>query len=599
MKVLVYYDGDYRVPRTVTEAINSEDLSELTEVISKVNIFREVHAHRVLGDEYSNGHFELDEIQNTFNKICEVITHNVNFTPSRCNTVSKTCLGKSDILNMTWDYLVDENGNVLASRRILDSARFLSLGTEVLNLPKRFIKDSIIIMCNGKRSIYNLCESKLITTRIISKTSNSKTLIIDSSIESFNFRGGICRMWSKKFDLENLCSLISNDKKLSGLIKYESSSESKSSLKLYIRETFSGYSPKVNISYSQGIISIRLQMCMCEKEYDLIMRFINTILDSYELLEGQMGQSQLTGLPSLRAVNPKMFVANYTRECQILPVIYKGELGEKSEQQGFFYSGLKLVLEYPRGSNHWYTSPEGFFPGLKKNRLPNAEAYPYIVKCFKRDHMTMSTKPAYRYYNKGLLPVQKTTSFESILSSLGLKKSRVHKEVLLQENYHSNIDCINMSRGDTSYRYFEELYNINIVVVESIKESLYPIIPDCPHPYFWSLNDSRKTIIVIKRVKKHYNKIVEDYSFGSGDAVVSRKASLSVREDSPICDGQFVDFYGKRRLILVDGSWKESVGAPLNVPHMEIINKFIPQNRLPKDEYLQTKRSYYYLEQKL
>ena len=55
------------------------------------------------------------------------------------------------------------------------------------------------------------------------------------------------------------------------------------------------------------------------------------------------------------------------------------------------------ILYYGR----YYTSPPGYFVGLKGDRLSNKDTYKYLVMCYRTNHLERTNSITYKYvYDK-------------------------------------------------------------------------------------------------------------------------------------------------------------------------------------------------------
>ena len=95
------------------------------------------------------------------------------------------------------------------------------------------------------------------------------------------------------------------------------------------------------------------------------------------------GAAQVTGIKKLRQEVPSLFINNYTRECPILPIMVSQEEADRIRDS-------KRVIFYPLDdveNGRHYTAPEGYYVGLKRNRLRNRHDFYYLITCYLFDHM--------------------------------------------------------------------------------------------------------------------------------------------------------------------------------------------------------------------
>jgi hypothetical protein len=146
--------------------------------------------------------------------------------------------------------------------------------------------------------------------------------------------------------------------------------------------------------------------------------------------------------------------------------------------------------------------------------------------------------------------------------------------VLLQEFYNTVID-LDTKEEHLLYRYYEELYGINIIIL--IDNKVY--VPKCPGPYFWDYDKDRPTIIIgQKRIKREYSYEILDVD---PRPYIEAKLEITCRgtELTDLPKAQHVDFEGKRRMVYIGNNWIESIGAPLNIPNRECINPYLQYSK--------------------
>ena len=133
--------------------------------------------------------------------------------------------------------------------------------------------------------------------------------------------------------------------------------------------------------------------------------------------DGQAGD-KIGGIKFLRSELPELFVHNYTRESPVLPLMI-------SELEAAALPPERRVIFFPNDEKfgRFYTAPDGYFVGLKKNRLRNSDAFPYIVTCYLSDHMHRPGSETYNYYYAAVSP-----AFRS-----GLKSGEVWPENLVRD----------------------------------------------------------------------------------------------------------------------------------------------------------------------
>jgi Family of unknown function (DUF5757) len=538
--ILGYLDqsGNGHNPTTVTDArqsINIFTIIENCEYESIPEEWIEAYKCRILLDGLSNGHYEMDIPFKNIRRIEKLITHTQSYIPDKCNIVTNSTLTKEDIINMDCDYIIFEDGSKLVSNRVNNP-----------RLPV-YEKDSRIHFKKaGKTSSLDPVNGTIFTSIKFTGSFDADDIICS------NFRGTMVRSWTKTWDVYNLAQLITLHPQLSQVCCINESNRllDTSSFLLMV----AGFVKDIHayIRYMSGIVTINISLCGCDQEYDLMAKLVHSILDMYDATEEEIDMYTDKQLSLLRSYDPNLFIKNYSRICAILPIPGKSDHS----------------IEYPLGSNRYYGAPEGLYPGLKVNTLSNKNKYPYIVTCYKRNHINLPNKITFRYYND--LDIQKRSKYVSLKDCLRefTPVSDPDISIVLQELYNidisCNIDVLESMYSNKMYRYYEELYDINILLVHDNNV----IIPDCPKPYFWNYNPNRDTITI--NVAHHKYKIIKTDS-----KYLKQKLEKTIRYPKIQADAQYVDHYGKRRMIMVNNQWIDSVGAPLNIPCKDCINPYI------------------------
>jgi Family of unknown function (DUF5757) len=323
--------------------------------------------------------------------------------------------------------------------------------------------------------------------------------------------------------------------------------------------------------------------------------------------------TQLSGIGRLRGELPELFVNNYTRECPVLPIMISREQAEQ-------VAGSQSVIFYPLDSpmGRFYTAPEGYFVGLKRNRLSNKEQFPCLVTCYLHDHMLRKGSETYVYYTSGpaanamitkqenARPVPRSMGY-SILERSGYDRRRassfVHAievatgvhidtgslgwcpQVVKQDMWDTSDEDImsairNGECGPLAYRYFEELLGVSIHVVVIRDGMLGPPIPG-RDMYVWS-PPFPLHVVLFESTKRTYGKTGVTYDvlvkdsrtavFGNEDpvvlSIVEQKSAESVPpDDLPDAVEQLIDDRGKCRMVVnSDGGMIVTFTRPLTVP---------------------------------
>lgn len=307
----------------------------------------------------------------------------------------------------------------------------------------------------------------------------------------------------------------------------------------------------------------------------------------------------------LRDKLPELFVNNYTRECPILPIMVpEFEVHEWPR---------KRVILYPTDGEYarYYTAPEGYFVGLKRNRLANKEIFPCLVTCYLQNHIERKGSETQTYYaaaadtvekseRKKPLPKsisnpsyhrKKAASFhDAVEQATGWKIGRFPwcPQVVKQELWDWQDDDImaaitgSTEVGSRIYRYFEELVGVSIHVVVIKDGNFESLVPRHRNKYVWSPPYPKQHIVVFETHRTTYGNrsCCYDYltkesatMFDEGDSVVSyltvQKAKdcvLPAQYDGIIHE-QIIDRNGKCcRVTYDDGRHELTFTRPMTVP---------------------------------
>lgn len=364
----------------------------------------------------------------------------------------------------------------------------------------------------------------------------------------------------------------------------------------------------------KNTIIVTMSKLANETIVDEIMKFIQTLLNIYEHNFDQlyteyrefidnddiqyMGMAEhIDGIKYLRSRVPELFINNYTRECPILPIIVDENNVEKMQDK-------QRVIMYPLTGPYrqYYTAPDGYYIGLKPNRLKNSDIFPYLVTCYISDHMNRKSSVTYKYYinekekhrhrsNKQIprsLISQKTnysrkkpndSSFVQALEiainqDIDVKNLPYCPQLAKQElwdlsneqimNVIKGIDNYGLNIGSCVYRYFEELLKISIHVIPIDNGQMTTLISRHKDVYIWE-PAYNKHIVIFENVKNIYGQCVYTYDvlskynkemiFDSNDRIieiiVSKKGAESVipMKIPDISEYQVIDEIGKCRQV--------------------------------------------------
>lgn len=183
-------------------------------------------------------------------------------------------------------------------------------------------------------------------------------------------------------------------------------------------------------------------------------------------------------------------------------------------------------------------------------------------------------------------------------------KSTVNFQVMSQELYDVDLTKYEITGILDEYRYFEELFDINIIIIDKLNNV---ILPKHKKPYFWDYNEKRSTIIIRQlKVKQYYS---YELLQRNPKEYIEQKLNITRRStyDKDITYiSQHIDFNGKLRMLKTDTEWIHTIGAPLHIPiefamnpHikdiMDISNKFYESLNLKKEEIIResSNQNYY------
>lgn len=467
--------------------------------------------------------------------------------PDKCDIISENkSMTYEKILELHWDFLINEKGNIMISRNF----------TLFKSIPRIYCKSEIIFSYQGKIHIFNT-KNKTITLKKVPFKQHQ----VDIS-RYFNYSGKNIVQWDKYWNSHNLADVITNNISISSICCVDDRNKyitNTSNIIVFVLPMFSNIDAQIVFSYRNGFIRISISRCQCIREYSIVYSLADYIIGTYYNNEISCPVTSGTTYLRLRSIDPHLFIGGYSRESATLPIPSSMDTPNS--------------IEYPIGSNNYYTAPEGEYPGLKVNRLSNSNKFPYIITCYKNDHMKNTSSLTYNYY-KGTSSLDYILfTFDDCINELKLKKvnKKIYPDICFQECYKlldtEILSIINSGNWDKSivYRYFEELYDINIIIVEKSYNRIRPIIPECNGPYFWNINSNRQTIILIKGTKS--------YSIYNSDInrIISLKESLTTRyEHYNNVISQHVDYYGKCRRILHNSEWKDIIGPPYNCKNQQL-----------------------------
>lgn len=323
-----------------------------------------------------------------------------------------------------------------------------------------------------------------------------------------------------------------------------------------------------------------------------------------EIIISKSENKVISGIKMLRQEVPLLFISNYTRECPVLPIIISEKEAKQRENVIYYYG-------------RYYTAPDGYYVGLKKNRLKNNNLFPCLITCYLSNHMEKPGSETYNYYKDTVNKEKKASkikdipkflidhdknnyiriksnSFTSALEVATEKKIDIdnlpwYPQLVKQELWNETDDNImkiikSDYKGSLTFRYFEELLQVSIHVIVIQNGQYQEIIPDHIKPYIWDYPyDSH--VVIFENTKSIYGNTHFWYDvlavslrgsrqstkiLPTSDPLVSsiifQKFNISLRppEHESNLIGQFIDDQGKCRIIVLsDGSQQMTLTRPL------------------------------------
>jgi len=275
-------------------------------------------------------------------------------------------------------------------------------------------------------------------------------------------------------------------------------------------------------------IRVRISSSSCYTNSQLVLSLVVVLFEIYDEVYEKINKiySKVLGdkdvnkvfytnsLKKLREAEPDLFINNYTRECPILPIMISEEESRTE----------KNVLNY---CGRFYKAPQGYYIGLKLNRLSNKEKYKYLVTCYTTNHFARKGSVTYKYIHEREIPektnfgrnnngnrriyseeygVYRSESFPDLMRKNFGEKEINNKNIFSvcrQEAWYLDNDQIEKDieenlDGSIYYRYFEEIYKCNILVVFLSKGEFDILIPPHRGKYIWNRYSKNRGVIVIK-----------------------------------------------------------------------------------------------------
>jgi len=210
----------------------------------------------------------------------------------------------------------------------------------------------------------------------------------------------------------------------------------------------------------------------------------------------------------LKSVYPDFFVSGYSRECPNLPLI--------STQDD------PTAIEYPIGSGRYFSAPAGLYVSIKKNRLSNKDAYPYLVNCYPTDHRIRSKSQYMKYYSpenykQSIIGISSNepvptnllmdgierradiphTIYDILVFVFGAPVHRDYKFQLCKQSFWCEAN-IKFDKDDHRlYRLYEYMFETNIFILQIHSNHLaHIVLPPHRDDYIWNPRYTRSILLV-------------------------------------------------------------------------------------------------------
>lgn len=349
--------------------------------------------------------------------------------------------------------------------------------------------------------------------------------------------------------------------------------------------------------------------------------------------------TQINEIRNLRSKVPELFINNYTRECPILPIL----VDNLEDVESLKEKNQSIILYPPTGQySRYYTAPEDYYVGLKKNRLKNNDLFPYLVTCYKSDHMARTSSITYKYYvgsnelhrqrssiqvprslmsrnnsycrkkipNNSFIAALETALHITIETSVLPSCPQITKQELWDLSDDQIMDVVKNKEtdiytiGSCVFRYFEELFKISIHVVPINNGHITTLIPRHKDVYIWT-EPYDKHVVIFENIRKIYNKTVCVYDiltknnkqtiFNKDDDIVSsilsqKRSQSIVPTNVQKVSYQIIDEQGKCRQVITEDKKEQNIYTrPLTVPLLT--NKCFIEDHVQKMNILKTQFS--------
>jgi hypothetical protein len=165
----------------------------------------------------------------------------------------------------------------------------------------------------------------------------------------------------------------------------------------YIRVKVSKCASSDKVMAFQSLFS-RL-LVLYEREKDSIVKAYRQFIPDFdkEIVEVRVEKPKA----KLKEIAPEIFIAGHTRKCKTPPEIVNDEEAAEALAEG------KKVMIFPKPGddssqqrNYVCNWPKYIYPGLKENKLSNAEQFPYMPCCYTSDQSEIKGSK-YRHYYLG------------------------------------------------------------------------------------------------------------------------------------------------------------------------------------------------------
>ena len=170
---------------------------------------------------------------------------------------------------------------------------------------------------------------------------------------------------------------------------------------------------RVKISRCENIEKVSAFQKILSKLFVVYNENYGKVIDFYRnnsidiSIEPDEEQENINIENKLRIIDPDVFHPNYTRKCIHIPTYIEDDLVQEKIDDG------KKVMKFPKEITKdsipkYYicNDPEYKYPGLRNNPFDNANIFPYIPCCYKKDQSELKGSRYRNYYSDEPLKIK-------------------------------------------------------------------------------------------------------------------------------------------------------------------------------------------------